>query len=105
MGTGASSQNGVGAGGATPEGHVFGGNSTAVGGGHALSAQQLQALIQAGRYQYSGGAAGSVSENAAPRPNFRSAKVAKNPFNLKKGTLSLVDGEGAEAHRVPIRCT
>ena len=108
MGTGASAQNrasaGTGAdGGGLPEGNVFGSSGAeSVGDGHALSAHQLQTLIQAGRYQYgggggSGGAAGAAG-NSAPRPNFRSAKVAKNPFNLKKGTLRLVDGEASTKH-------
>ena len=113
MGTGASTQNngrgGSGEGGSgqgsgpVPEGNVFGASGAdAIGDGHALSAHQLQTLIQAGRYQYGGGAGGGgaagAAENAAPRPNFRSAKVAKNPFNLKKGTLRLVDGEGGAKH-------
>lgn len=105
MGTGASTQNGAGAGngadgGGLPEGNVFGSSGAeSVGDGHALSAHQLQTLIQAGRYQYGGGGgSGGAAGNSAPQPNFRSAKVAKNPFNLKKGTLRLVDGEANTKH-------
>lgn len=99
MGAGASSQNDQNR--DVPDGNLFGTGSAAdaMRNGHALSANQLQMLINAGRMQYgNGGRGGSNNEMENPAPNFRSAKVAKNPFNLKKGSLRLEDGESEAKH-------
>ena len=87
-------------GGGQQAGQVFGGEQQNGGGvrnGSELTAEQLQLLIQAGRLQYGGGgdlaAGGDNGTMTAPQPQFRSAKVTKNPFNLKKNTVRLKKDE------------
>jgi hypothetical protein len=104
MGGGASQPSGGGRGGnntATVPNGIFGGQDGRGGdvrNTNELTAEQLQLLIQAGRLQYGGGGnvnvndiagAGMGSGNNAPTPQFRSAKVTKNPFNLKKNSIRM----------------
>lgn len=93
--------NGVGGGGG---GQVFGGGAGGgVRNGDELTAEQLQLLIQAGRLQYGGASGQNFNGDVQPQqptPQFRSAKVTKNPFNLKKNTVKLTKpaNEGDPTH-------
>ena len=77
---------------------IFGGGQpNTVRNGSELTAEQLQLLIQAGRLQYGGNGqdltGGGNARPQQPTPQFRSAKVTKNPFNLKKNTVKLIKNE------------
>jgi hypothetical protein len=88
-----------------PPNGIFGGGtgtSNGVRNTNELTAEQLQLLIQAGRLQYGGsgtvndmigGTVGGGVDGGAPTPQFRSAKVTKNPFNLKKNSIRFKTNE------------